>query len=123
MKRIILALVLSISPLAVLAQDNLDLTNVVNADVQRKDLNNNVRVVVVLNLTGGVKFTADFFLNEDAEKFKNGTNPEKLALRKKYIRQAVRNYLASLPMPPPEIDRGSATVNKAQFSDPGDTNP
>lgn len=103
--------------------DPLDLTNVVSADIQRKDVDNNTRVVIVINLTGGMKYTTDFFLNEDADKFKNGTNPEKNALRKKYIRQAIRNYRSSLAAQSAETDRGVATIPKSQFSDPGDTNP
>jgi len=109
--------------LFLLQQDPLDLTNVVSADVQRKAIGQDVRVIITVNLMGGVKFTTDFFISpDDIAIFKSGTNPQKAAIRKKYIRQAVKNYRASQP-PPAEVDGGSATVPKAAFSDPGDTNP
>lgn len=104
-------------------QDTLDLTNVVSADIQRKDVGSNIRIIVTLNLTAGQKYVTDFYLNDDADKFQNGTNQERVALRKKYIRQAVKNYLASLASTPVEVDKGSATVPKSNFSQSGDTNP
>lgn len=105
------------------AVEPLDLTGIVSADVQRKDAGPNIRVVITINLMGGGKFTTDFFLDsDDIDAYKNGNAATRNAMRKKYIRLAVKNYRASIPSPA-EADGGTATVPKANFSDPGDTNP
>lgn len=98
----------------------MDLSNIVNADLRRIDVGPNVRVQVTLNLVVGGTFVTDYFLNEDVAAYKNGTGPEKAALRKKYIRQAVKAYLDAKQTVVP-VDQGTQAVAKAQFTEAGDT--
>lgn len=102
----------------------MDLSNIVSADIKRLDQGPVIYVEITLNLASGGpwKVPGGFYLSpDDIADFKGGTPAQKQALRKKYIRQAIRNYLDAVVAMPAMTDAGTATATKAQISDPGDT--
>ena len=99
----------------------MDLSGILSADIRRIDEAGNIKAVVTLRLVGGGTWTTDFYVDaDDVTAFKTGTNPQKAAIRKKYIRQAAVNFLRETS-PPAPVDQGTMNVLKTAFSDAGDT--
>lgn len=100
----------------------MDLSNISTADIKRIDEDANVHVQITLNLVVGDPWKADFYISAaDIANFKNGTAAQKKAIRKKYIRQAVQNYLDATKAAPVSTVQGTVNVPKNDFSDAGDT--
>jgi hypothetical protein len=131
----IIILILLCSSLIVIAQDNekLDLSTIADADIKRVMEGQILHIFITLNLTtkdipntpiNESKYITDFYVPvSDAKIMVNGTAQERNAIRKQYIRRAVKNYLQFIAstVPPTINDLGTQNVTKAQIVEPGDT--
>lgn len=113
--------------------ERFDLSTIASADMRRVQEGQNIHVFITLNLTipnnpatalDESKYVTDFYIPvEDAKMIASGTTAERNAIRKRYIRRAIRNYTQTLQIaiPPAEVkDLGTQNVGKAQFQEAGD---
>src|SRR3990167_1771462 len=120
MKSLSCALVLLFAVSGIAQDAPVDLTGIVSAAAERIDhADGDVHINITVNLTvafnGSTKFITSFCLSAltEGETVKNGTAAQKAALRKKYVRQAVREYLAAKAASlGSNTNRGSTNVSK-----------
>ena len=89
------------------------------------DVHITITVALTQAFQGSSTYSTDFCLTAasgEAATAKSGSAPDRAALRKKYMRLAIAEYLTkkAAAAPQPNTDQGSTSVTKAAIQDAGD---